>query len=127
MCKEGYTGTPLHRYLKNKLNSFMFKCLACGDDDSASFSYEKLIDHQQKSCPQVKVPCPLFCAPLNSEQPAKMFSRGEELKSHLKEKCPNMSVTCSKCDVEVAMRLKDQHDCIKALRGVIVNYSKIIS
>jgi len=38
-----------------------------------------------------------------------------------------MSVTCAKCDSEVAVRLKESHDCVKALRGVISQYSKIIS
>jgi len=56
-----------------------------------------------------------------------LFHRGEELKTHLKENCPNMSVTCAKCDSEVAVRLKESHDCVKALRGVISQYSKIIS
>lgn len=38
-----------------------------------------------------------------------------------------MSVTCSKCDSEVAMSLKKQHDCIKALRAVITQYIKIVA
>lgn len=48
MCKEAYTGTPLHRYLKNKLNSFLFKCSGCFETDGGqkkSLSYEKMIDH----------------------------------------------------------------------------------
>jgi hypothetical protein len=57
----------------------------------------------------------------------KLYSRGNELKTHLKEKCPNMSVTCVRCDSEVAVRLKHSHDCVRALRGVITQYSKIIS
>ena len=56
-----------------------------------------------------------------------LFGRGAELRTHLKENCPNMSVTCAKCDSEVAMRLKKSHDCVKALRGVITHYAKIIS
>ena len=43
MCKEGYTGTPLHRYLKNKLNSFLFKCTVCSEPKP--MTYEKIIDH----------------------------------------------------------------------------------
>ena len=38
-----------------------------------------------------------------------------------------MSVTCAKCDCEVAMGLKKEHDCVKALRGIITQYSKIIA
>ena len=61
----------------------------------------------------------------NSRQ--KLYSRGEELKRHLKESCLNMSVTCARCDSEVAVRLKQQHDCVRTLRSVIAHYSKIIS
>ena len=43
ICKEGYEGAPLHRYLKNKLNSFMFKCTACEPDKQKPLLYEKLI------------------------------------------------------------------------------------
>ena len=57
----------------------------------------------------------------------KMFSRGQELINHLKNECANMSVTCAKCDCEVAMGLKKEHDCVKALRGIITQYSKIIA
>ena len=56
-----------------------------------------------------------------------MYRRGEELKNHLKDDCPNMSVTCAKCDCEVAMGLKDSHDCIKALRAILTQYSRIIT
>ena len=38
-----------------------------------------------------------------------------------------MSVTCSRCDSEVAVRLKKSHDCVRALRAVISQYAKIIS
>ena len=38
-----------------------------------------------------------------------------------------MSVTCARCDSEVAMGLKKQHDCVKALQKVIADYAKIIS
>lgn len=38
-----------------------------------------------------------------------------------------MSVTCAKCDSEVARRLKSSHNCVKVLKGVISEYSKIIS
>lgn len=62
MCKEGYTGQPLHRYLKNKLNSFLFKCQVCSEDKP--LTYEKIIEHQLKNCQSVKVPCPLRCAQL---------------------------------------------------------------
>jgi len=131
VCKEGYTGTPMHRYLKNKLNTFLFKCLTC--DLEKPLTYEKIIDHQLNNCANEKVPCPLRCEQLHQSAntdgdiPRKLFSRGSELKAHLKERCPNMSVTCSKCDSEVAMRLKKSHDCVKALRGVIAHYSKIIT
>ena len=57
----------------------------------------------------------------------RMFSRDQELKEHLKNECANMSVTCAKCDCEVAMGLKKEHDCVKALRAVITQYSKIIA
>ena len=33
ICKEAYTGTPLHRYLKNKLSLFLFKCNRCKNED----------------------------------------------------------------------------------------------
>ena len=48
MCKEAYTGTALHRYLKNKLNSFLFKCEVCSENKP--FAYEKIIEHQLKNC-----------------------------------------------------------------------------
>lgn len=109
MCKEGYQGAPLHRYLKNKLNSFLFKCQVCSEPKP--MAYEKIIEHQLKSCQSVKVPCPLRCNMIqrhgagDSPGPT-LFSRGDELKNHLKEKCPNMSVTCARCDSEVAMGLR---------------------
>ena len=129
MCKEGYTGTPLHRYLKNKLSSFTFKCQNC-DELPTALPYEKMIEHQLKACPNVKVPCPLRCEsivrldePGDSVLPKpQLFSRGAELRTHLKESCPNMSVTCAKCDSEVPRRLKKSHDCVKVLRDVIVQY-----
>ena len=43
MCKEGYTGTPLHRYLKNKLSTFLFKCVNCGEQQP--LPYEKMVEH----------------------------------------------------------------------------------
>ena len=82
-----------------------------------------------KECGNIKVPCPLRCVVYRGGEESKrqLFSRGEELKKHLKESCPNMSVTCAKCDSEVAMSLKKQHDCVKSLRGVISHYARIIS
>ena len=49
------------------------------------------------------------------------------MKNHLKNECPNMSVTCANCDCEVAMGLKNDHNCVKALRAIITQYSKIIT
>ena len=43
ICKEGYTGTALHRYLKNKLNTFTFLCGSC--DIADALPYEKFIEH----------------------------------------------------------------------------------
>lgn len=56
-----------------------------------------------------------------------MYKRDVELKSHLKNECPNMSVTCAKCDSEVAMSLKKEHNCIKTLKSVITQYTKVIA
>ena len=89
-----------------------------------------MIEHQQNDCPGTKVPCPLRCMILKDGQRpegTRMFSRDQELKEHLKNECANMSVTCAKCDCEVAMGLKKEHDCVKALRAVITQYSKIIA
>ena len=129
MCKEGYTGTNLHRYLKNKLSSFTFKCQNC-DELTAALPYDKMIEHQLKACPNVKVPCPLRCESIDrSHDPGEtsipkvtLFGRGDELRAHLKENCPNMSVTCARCDSEVPRRSKQSHDCVKVLRGVIAQY-----
>ena len=44
----------------------------------------------------------------------------------MKDSCQNMSVTCSRCDSEVAVSLKSQHDCVRTLRGIISQYSRII-
>ena len=45
MCKEPYIGGPLHRYLKNKLQSFLFKCKAEECKDRKVMDYDKLIEH----------------------------------------------------------------------------------
>ena len=45
MCKEPYIGGPLHRYLKNKLQSFLFKCKAEECKDRKEMNYDKLIEH----------------------------------------------------------------------------------
>ena len=45
MCKEEYKGNPLHRYLKNKLNAFLFACSNCDEGSKAPMRYDRLIHH----------------------------------------------------------------------------------